>query len=170
MEMRAATVDDAAAIVRLVDDCFCTYRTFMGTDWEPPMPEDRQADLEERLGGVGVRTRIVVAPSGEGLAAICGWTPARTEEEPRDPVPGLAHLWMLFVDQPHWGSGLASELLDWARRGMAAASYDAARLWTPTGQARARAFYERRGWYATGREQYNPALGLHVVEYRVELA
>ena len=170
MEMRVATVDDAAAIARLVYGCFSTYRTFMGANWDPPTVQDQIADLEQRLGGVGVRTRIAVAPPGRDMAAICGWTPARTEEEPRDPVPGLAHLWMLFVDQPHWGSGLASDLLDWARTGMETASYDAARLWTPTGQARARAFYERRGWYATGREQYNPGLGLNVVEYRVDFA
>jgi hypothetical protein len=53
---------------------------------------------------------------------------------------------------------------------MEAARYDTARLWTPTGQARARAFYERRGWYATGTEQYNPGLGLDVTEYRLVLA
>jgi GNAT superfamily N-acetyltransferase len=169
MEMRAATLGDAAAIAQLVFDCFCTYRTFMGDDWEPPTREDQAADLEQRLPGVGVRTRIAVAAPGARFAAICGWMPARTEEEPRDPVPGLAHLWMLFVDRPHWGSGLASELLDWARTGMMAAAYDTARLWTPTGQARARAFYERRGWYATGRKQYNPGLGLDVTEYRLQL-
>ncbi|MDX6707458.1 MAG: hypothetical protein QOI48_3304 [Solirubrobacteraceae bacterium] len=169
MEMRAATVDDAAAITRLVHGCMRTYRAFMGDDWEPPAPEDQQADLEQRLGGVGVRTRVAVAAQGEEFAAICGWMPARTEDEPRDPVPGLAHLWMLFVAQGHWGSGLAPNLLDWARTGMKAADYDTARLWTPTGQARARAFYERRGWYATGTEQYNPGLGLDVTEYRLVL-
>jgi GNAT superfamily N-acetyltransferase len=167
--MRAATVEDAPAIARLVYESFRTYRSFMGDSWEPPSPEAQIADLEHRLRGVGVRTRIAVASPGEEFVAVCGWTPAMTEHEPKEPVPGLAHLWMLFVDRAHWGSGVAVDLLDWARTGMATAGYDAARLWTPTGQARARAFYERRGWAATGREQFNPGLALDVVEYRLEL-
>jgi hypothetical protein len=52
---------------------------------------------------------------------------------------------------------------------MAAASYDAARLWTPAGQSRARAFYERHGWHATGRIEFTPGLNLDVVEYRLDL-
>jgi GNAT superfamily N-acetyltransferase len=177
LEMRSATDGDAPSIARLVHDCFLTFQSFMGSDWEPPTLDWHTADLEHRLQGVGVRTRMALsspqaahdAGSDPHALAFCGWMPARTDDEAREPVPGLAHLWMLFVGREQWGSGLGAELLGWARTGMLAAGYDAARLWTPTGQARARAFYERRGWCATGRDHFSPELGLPVLEYRLDL-
>jgi len=178
-EMRSATGGDADSIARLVHDCFLTYQSFMGSDWEPPTLDWHTADVEHRLEGVGVRTRMARKPPPPPAAAgevsapdtvgFCGWMPARTDDEAREPVPGLAHLWMLFVGREHWGSGLGAELLDWACTGMLAAGYDAARLWTPSGQARARAFYERRSWSATGRDHFSPELGLPVLEYRLDL-
>lgn len=144
----------------------------MGAEWEGPTLEWSTADIQQRLAGVGVRTRLALAPAATphpAVAAFCGWMPAMSEGSLREPVPGLAHLWMLFVEQRRWGSGLASDLLEWATAGMLAAGYDAARLWTPTGQARARAFYERRGWRPTGRDVVSAELRLPVVEYRVEL-
>jgi hypothetical protein len=43
------------------------------------------------------------------------------------------------------------------------------RLFTPEGQARARRFYEREGWRVAGAAFVPPALGLALVEYRLEL-
>ena len=63
-----------------------------------------------------------------------------------DPVPGTAHFWQLFVRQDLWGTGLAGDLHDRAVTEMRSRGYTRARLLTPTGQARARAFYKRRGW------------------------
>jgi hypothetical protein len=40
------------------------------------------------------------------------------------------------------------------------------RLFTPEGQARARAFYERRGWTTDGAARHEPMLALDLVEYR----
>lgn len=169
LQMRSATAVDAASIARLVHACFRTYRTFMGARWEPPDVEWQAADLERRLCGEGVRTRMAIASPQTDPVAFSGWMPARTDGEPRDLVPGLAHLWMLFVGRERWGSGLGAELLDWAGTGMLAAGYDTARLWTPTGQARARAFYERHGWRASGRDHFSPELGLPLLEYRLAL-
>ena len=42
--------------------------------------------------------------------ATSRFTQAREREEPRPDIPGLAHLWMLFVRPPWWGSGLAAQL------------------------------------------------------------
>ena len=170
LEMRSAGPEDALPIGRLAHSCFSTYRTFMGPDWDPPTVEWSTADAERRLGGMAVRSRLVLAPErGGAAAAFSAWMPAHTPTEPREPIAGLAHLWMLFVEPSRWGSGLAAELLEWAEGGMAQAQYTAARLWTPTGQARARAFYERNGWRPTGREQYSTELGLPVLEYRADL-
>jgi hypothetical protein len=44
--------------------------------------------------------------------------------------------------------------------------YQTIRLYTPEGQARARAFYEREGWTPIGRPFAEPLLGLDLMEYR----
>jgi GNAT superfamily N-acetyltransferase len=52
----------------------------------------------------------------------------------------------VFVDPARPGGGVASLLLDEAERQVAAAGYDVAWLAVAIGNARARAFYEKRGW------------------------
>jgi GNAT superfamily N-acetyltransferase len=195
IDLRPATLEDAPGVATVLHRCFCTFRAFAHAGWEPPTVAWQTADFAHRLRGVAVRTRVAVTPDLGQVVAICGWMPARVDAEPddpglglpeprgdteaerrgdvdadaREPIPGLAHLWLLFVVPEHWGTGLASDLLAWAHAGMVEAAYDAARLWTPMGQARARAFYVGRGWEPTAREHLNNDLGLPLVEYRVEL-
>ncbi len=168
LTVREATNADAATIAEVVHAGFASYRSFAEPGWQPRTVEWSRRDIEERLGGVGVRARVALT-APDRAAGFCGWTPALTRDEPREPIAGLAHLWMLFVAPEWWGRGLASELLEWAHSGMIAADYDSARLWTPLAQVRARAFYERRGWRASGREDVSNELMLPLVEYRVEL-
>jgi GNAT superfamily N-acetyltransferase len=170
LHVRAATPEDALAVARLTHHCFSTYRAFAPPGWKPPSIAWFAEDFVVRLRGVAVRTRVAVTASeAEHAVAICGWTPAKDRQEPRAPIPGLAHLWMLFVHQVHWGTGIADDLIRWAQAGMLEAGYDAARLWTPAGQARARAFYERHGWRPASSEHYSSELRLPLIEYRVAL-
>jgi GNAT superfamily N-acetyltransferase len=67
-----------------------------------------------------------------------------------------------------WGRGVAPQLYASAVAEMRARRYRAARLFTPAAHARARRFYERRGWIAGG-EEWNDHLRLTLVEYRLEL-
>jgi GNAT superfamily N-acetyltransferase len=73
---------------------------------------------------------------------------------------------MLFIRELWWGSGLAPHLLALAVEEAAARGYEAMRLYTPAGQARARAFYAREGWTLAGEPVYEPMLGLDLVEFR----
>ena len=52
---------------------------------------------------------------------------------------------------------------------MHARGFTRARLWTPAGQRRARAFYAREGWRATGVEWFDDGLQLLLVELQVPL-
>jgi putative acetyltransferase len=56
----------------------------------------------------------------------------------------------VFVDRDHRGSGVATALLDEGERRVAAAGHEVAWLAVVVGNARARAFYEKRGWTDAG--------------------
>ena len=56
----------------------------------------------------------------------------------------------VYVDRAFRGSGVAALLLDEAERQVAAAGHDVAWLAVVVGNARAQAFYARRGWTDEG--------------------
>jgi GNAT superfamily N-acetyltransferase len=171
---RRATTADVEAILAIVKTGFESYTTFAPPGWAPPdITDDRERTVA-----------LLSEPTTWGLLALddgrpvghFAFTPARrrtADEAPgdwreREPIPGLAHLWQLFVLPEWWGSGVAARLHETGIAEMRARGYERARLFTPSGQARARQFYERRGWKPVV-EQFNPELGLDLVEYHLEL-
>jgi GNAT superfamily N-acetyltransferase len=101
------------------------------------------------------------------LAEIAGEPAAHVFLFPDWAPGGGAYLFQLFVRPAWWGTGLASGLHDAFLAEARARGYRTARLHTPAGHARARRFYERRGWRFTG----DIAIwrGLPVAEYRCRL-
>jgi GNAT superfamily N-acetyltransferase len=165
--VRRATLADAATLAETVRLGFESYRAWAPRGWDPPPPEIDLARIRADIVKPG--TWCVVAEEGGEPAGHAAFTPARTRAQPREPVAGLAHLWMLFVREPWWGTGLATDLLARAVAEAAARGYRAMRLETPAGHARARTFYEREGWRPAGGAEYASPLGLDVVEYRRRL-
>jgi GNAT superfamily N-acetyltransferase len=161
---RPATLADARQMSETVRLGFESYRTWAPRGWDPPSPAIDFARIRAEVLLPG--TWCVIAEDDGAPAGHVAFTPARTRSEPREPIAGLAHLWMLFVREPWWGTGLARELLARAVAEAAARGYAAMRLETPAGAARARRFYEREGWRVASALVYAPALGLEVVEYR----
>jgi GNAT superfamily N-acetyltransferase len=154
--IRQASLGDAPALAETVRQGFEGYRAWAPRGWDPPPPQLHLIGIRERLARPDAWCALAEAgtePAGHGAYLASG-------------AVGLAHLWMLFVREPWWGSGLAADLL---ARTVAAAARDYAviRLHTPAGHARARAFYAREGWRQEGGGAwYEPALGLELVEYR----
>jgi ribosomal protein S18 acetylase RimI-like enzyme len=162
--IRPATSADVPVLSETVRQGFEGYRAFLPEGWDPPQEEFERARIDERLALADTWCRIAFA--GDQSAGHVAFLAAREQTEDRPVIPGLAHLWMLFVRKPWWGSGLAPHLLELAVAEATDRGYEAIRLFTPAGQARARAFYEREGFASDGLHREEPMLGFDLVEYR----
>jgi len=166
--IRRATPDDAPAIFGTVAEGFARYRSFAPA-WSPPPQSNDVARIAARLAEPEVWG--LVAETAAGMpAGHVAFAPARTSRRV-DADPGLAHLWMLFLREPFHATGLATRLLSAAQDEAAARGFQAMRLFTPAGQARARRFYEREGWHVVEplEPKPDPDFGLHLAEYRRDL-
>jgi GNAT superfamily N-acetyltransferase len=166
-ELRQAGPDDAETLAETVRLGFASFRAWAGAEFDPPPATLEASRIREGLERPS--TWALLAFSGAEPAGHVAITQARERDEPRPDIPGLAHLWMLFVRPPWWGSGLASRLNGLAVEQAAAQGYRAMRLHTPAGNLRARVFYEREGWHTDGTSTPEPLLGLDLVEYRRDL-
>jgi GNAT superfamily N-acetyltransferase len=169
--IRRAEPGDVPAVIALLGAGFDTYREFAPSGWEPPVMSGEEELAAERFLADD-RVWYVVAEDHRGHAGQCGFMPGHTRRNMKgDPLPGTAHFWQLFVRRDLWGSGLAGDLHELAVDELRERGYTRARLLTPAAQARARAFYERRGWYQApiSVEDVVDLAGLAVVEYRLDL-
>ena len=108
-----------------------------------------------------------IAEAGGEPVAYAAAGPSPDEDVP----PNTGQLGALYV-LPAWaGRGLGGALLERAEDGLRAERHVRATLWVLEGNARARSFYERRGWARDGRRR-TLSWGvdeLRVVSYAVEL-
>jgi GNAT superfamily N-acetyltransferase len=162
--LRRGVPGDAALLEAIAGEAFAGYRSFAPEGWEPPARgSDIIATIGERLADPTMWCRLAELEGDP--AGHVGFLASERTARP-DPAPDLAHLWHLFVRPPYWGSGLATRLHALAVEEAARQGYTVMRLHTPSGQARARRFYEREGWWATATHAADPVLGLETVEYR----
>jgi ribosomal protein S18 acetylase RimI-like enzyme len=161
---RRATLDDVPVLVESQNQGFAGYAAFLPRGWAPPSVENEAQGMVERLSQPDAW--CLIAYDGADVAGHVAIVAGREPTGDREPIPGLAHLWMLFIREPWWGTGLATSLLAMAVAEATARGYEAMRLYTPAGQARARRFYEREGWTTDGVLRYEPMLAFDLVEYR----
>lgn len=159
LEIRPASVADAPALAAHLVAGIAGYRDFAGPGFEPPPVERELAHVRGRLEAGA--WSLVALEDGELVGQVL--------VEPARGVPGTAHLAGLFVTPRWWGTGLAASLHESAVAAMRAEGFARGRLFAATGQARARRFYERRGWRPAAEPFFEPPLGLEILEYRLPL-
>jgi GNAT superfamily N-acetyltransferase len=159
--------DHAAEMARSVRMGMESYLAWTPPGWEIPTVDFEAEHIAEKLREGEVWGAVALL-DGAHAGHVAG-APARTRDDARTPIPGMAHLWHLFVRPQFWGSGLASRLHALAIDGAAERRFPAMRLFTPAGNSRGRAFYEREGWRPHGEIHFEPMLGLEMLEYRREL-
>ncbi|HUR85963.1 MAG TPA: GNAT family N-acetyltransferase [Solirubrobacteraceae bacterium] len=163
---RPASRHDLGMMADNLENGFGSYRSWAAEGWEPPTRVEMLVGMMQRFTKDGSWAVVAFAQDGEAA----GHAAARPEVDEDDaPKPGVARLTHLFVRRHLWGSGVADLLHDQVLDGMRERDFTSACLWTPTGQARARAFYERLGWRVTGAEDPVNELGLELMEYVLEL-
>ena len=163
--VRLASADDLDALSSLVARANASYHEWAGPRWEPPGPAHERSRWGERFDDPVAWN--LVAVSNSVLLGCTSLTDARTEEGRGREIPGLGHLSRMFVDPEHWGRGIGSALLSRAVDEMRLRRYESAQLFTPTGNARARQFYEQRGWRLD--EETRDWQGLLLVRYTLDL-
>jgi GNAT superfamily N-acetyltransferase len=155
---RVARPSDAATMARTVLLGALTYEAFAPAGWRarpPPRDVENTTDLLVRRDTWALLAEIAGEPAAH-VALFPDWQPG-----------GRVYLWQLFVRPSWWGTGLAATLHDAFVAAARERGYGEARLHTPAGHARARRFYERRGWRSAG-----PIVtwrDLPVAEYRCRL-
>jgi GNAT superfamily N-acetyltransferase len=165
LDIRIAVPDDAAQLAGTTRLGFESYRLWAPEGWQPPPRTLELRSIRERLKASTTWCAMAVEPSGEQAGHV-GITHAADRVSPHLRLEGRAHLWMLFVRPAWWGSGLAGRLHRLGLEEAARQGYASIRLYTPSGAARARAFYTREGWAEHGPAFEEPLLGLDLVEYR----
>jgi len=109
LDIRIAVPDDAPALAVTTRLGFDSYRTWAPEDWEPPPHTLELRSIRERLRQT--TTWCAMAVQADGVqAGHVGITHAADRLRPHVRLPGRAHLWMLFVRPPWWGTGLAARL------------------------------------------------------------
>ena len=171
--LRPASLGDLEVIVADVQAGFDSYVGFAPQGWQPRDVAGDTEWLAAILCAEGTWAQLALI--GERPVGHVSFFPARM----RDPgdrrpfaelsqIPGLVHLWQLFVLPEWWGRGVAPTLHDAAISEMTAQGFQETRLYTPSAHARARRFYERRGW-SPQEETWNEDLKLMLTEYRRSL-
>ena len=151
---RVARLSDAETIARTMHLGIETYTAFAPAGWTPRRPPHLVENLAEHLRSRhtwGLLADVEGQPAGH---ARCSRTGSRRRRLPLAPVhpPGVV------------GYRPRRRAPRRVPRGGARPGYRTARLHTPAGHARARRFYERRGWRVSAPPE--TWLDLAVIEYR----
>src|ERR1700712_3966212 len=109
LDIRIAVPDDAIALAGTTRLGFESYREWAPPGWQPPPRTLEIRSIRERLRVRTTWCAMALDPAGEPAGHV-GITHAAERDRPHVRVPGRAHLWMLFVRPPWWGSGLAGRL------------------------------------------------------------
>jgi GNAT superfamily N-acetyltransferase len=145
---------------------FGSYRTWAAAGWEPPTRIEMLLGMMQRFTKDGSWSAVAFTADGKPAGHAAARPEFDEHEAPRTDVARLTHL---FVRRDYWGSGVADLLHEHILASMTERGFGSACLWTPAGQARARAFYERHRWRPTGAVDPENDLKLELLEYVREL-
>ncbi|MEU9911120.1 GNAT family N-acetyltransferase [Streptomyces sp. NPDC051001] len=123
--------------------------------------EDAERRRERLRRSDGSVVNLVAEQDGE----LFGWA-AHGPYREGEVRTGDAELYAIYVDPGRYGAGIGHALLQESVRRCTAAGHDRMYLWVLKGNVRARAFYERAGFWPDGAEEPFEVDGVPVPEVR----
>ncbi len=97
----------------------------------------------------GHRVAVATEQTADGVRVV-GFSSFGPERERARGFTGRGEVWAFYLHPDHWGGGVADEMMRHTEERLQAEGFDLAVLWVLDDNPRARAFYERHGWAATG--------------------
>jgi ribosomal protein S18 acetylase RimI-like enzyme len=97
----------------------------------------------------GQRVSVCVRQEAKG-ELVTGFAAYGPERERARGFTGRGELYAFYFHPKFWGDGSASALIDHVDERLRAEGFDEAVLWVLDDNPRARRFYEKHGWAATG--------------------
>jgi len=104
-----------------------------------------------------------IASGGDTIVGFVTVSPCRDED-----LAGAGEVQALYVTPTTWRSGVGAILLSKGEQLLVDDGYSTASLWVVEENARARAFYESRGWRADTRRKVIEIGGRELVEIRYQ--
>ncbi len=127
---------------------------------------DEQAQGERWARGIAADPRALVVELDGAVLGFARYGDSRDEDAAR----GVGELIAINLQPDAWRRGAGSVLMVEALARLRAAGFREATLWVVHGNARARAFYEARGWRTDGAERrddrFRTGAMVHEVRYR----
>jgi len=141
--VRDATPDDARAVARVhVESWQRTYHGLLDPAYLDSLTvEGLTGQWEEVITG-GTGDHLLVVEAGGGIQAFAHAGPSHDG----DAGAGTAELYKLYAHPDWWSRGVGRAAHDAALERLSDVGYRSARVWVLGTNARARAYYERRGW------------------------
>ena len=174
MQIRAAQQKDASAIARVhVRAWQSAYRGIMPDDYLDGLDASERAEQwRDVMNDLSAQSVLCVAEQAGEIIGFAGGGPALHTDD-----GDVNELYALNVDPDHFGRGVGDALLQaflsWSAERSAARpeskrveTSEYVCLWVATQNARARRFYERRGFSWDGSIEQADVLGAHVEQCR----
>ena len=98
----------------------------------------------------GHRIAVAAVPVDDIGERIVGFSSYGPERERARGFTGRGEVWAFYVHPEAWGTGAAPALIEHVETRLLTEGFDTAVLWVLDDNPRARRFYERHGWAASG--------------------
>ena len=129
--------------------------------------DSRTSSWKKVFAGSGIAGGTTLVALADGvLVGFASVGPSRDV----DAVAGTGELWGLYTHPEVWGHGVGTALHSAALGELGSAGFSSATLWVLTSNARARSFYEGRGWRLEGQTKTDWRGEVRLDETRYERA